>query len=423
MNRIPYEKIFILVIAVQQFHCPATPVMASGIDNNSSLSAEYARTLNRNAATDSADVVAYNPAGVMRIRDGLYIDLSGQYGLTDYRHTTDGIRYTSDEPFFLPGLFALYKQERWAAFTAFTINGGGGNVDYEKGSATTRELAVALMGQVNTSAGFTAYDSTNSHSLEGESGYAGFTVGGAACVLDDKVSVSLGARYIYGREEGSYAFTITPSILGAGAGLTDRRFDVECEKSAGGWGGVMGVNVAPTERFNIGIRYETKTRLDFKTEVSRDDTGLLTDGAKERRDFPAVFALGIAYNDIVPDLRVEADYTYYVNKDADWNGTEDDVDNGFEVGLAFEYGFTPTLTGSLGYLYTEKRMHVDYITRECPDLDSHSFAAGVRYEVMPRLDLNFGILGVFYKGERTSTGIKLDAEERIVALGIQYKNN
>ena len=44
---------------------------AGGIDNKTNWSVEYLRILNRNAATDSADAVAYNPAGVMKMDEGL----------------------------------------------------------------------------------------------------------------------------------------------------------------------------------------------------------------------------------------------------------------------------------------------------------------------------------------------------------------
>ncbi|MBW1744497.1 MAG: hypothetical protein JRJ47_13875, partial [Deltaproteobacteria bacterium] len=55
--------------------CLTSPVMAGGIDNKHNFSAEYIRTLNRNAATDSADATVYNPAGVVRMEDGLYGNL------------------------------------------------------------------------------------------------------------------------------------------------------------------------------------------------------------------------------------------------------------------------------------------------------------------------------------------------------------
>ncbi|UCD86688.1 MAG: hypothetical protein JSV01_02615, partial [Desulfobacterales bacterium] len=80
-----------LVLAV------ATPLLAGGIDNKHNFSAEYARTLNRNAATDSADGVAYNPGGTVKMEDGFYINLTGQYAFKDYSNTFNGTEYDSDE--------------------------------------------------------------------------------------------------------------------------------------------------------------------------------------------------------------------------------------------------------------------------------------------------------------------------------------
>lgn len=45
----------------------ATAVYAGAIDNKTNWSAEYIRTLNRNAATDYADIAAYNPAGTVKL--------------------------------------------------------------------------------------------------------------------------------------------------------------------------------------------------------------------------------------------------------------------------------------------------------------------------------------------------------------------
>ncbi|MBW2565895.1 MAG: hypothetical protein JRE24_03215, partial [Deltaproteobacteria bacterium] len=54
--------LFFLCVSTLVF-AVATPLMAGGADNKTGWSAEYIRTLNRNAATDSADIVMYNPAG------------------------------------------------------------------------------------------------------------------------------------------------------------------------------------------------------------------------------------------------------------------------------------------------------------------------------------------------------------------------
>ena len=57
---------------------------AGGIINKQNLSADYIRTLNRNAATDMADAAAYNPAGTAMMEDGLYVKADAIYFWKDY---------------------------------------------------------------------------------------------------------------------------------------------------------------------------------------------------------------------------------------------------------------------------------------------------------------------------------------------------
>ncbi|UCF55710.1 MAG: long-chain fatty acid transport protein, partial [Deltaproteobacteria bacterium] len=65
------KKLVTFLFVVGFIFSASSSLFAGGIDTKSNLSAEYIRTLNRNAATDSADAVVYNPAGVMKMEDGL----------------------------------------------------------------------------------------------------------------------------------------------------------------------------------------------------------------------------------------------------------------------------------------------------------------------------------------------------------------
>ena len=88
-------------------------VFAGGVENLHNFSAEYVRTFNRNAATDSADAVVYNPAGTMQMADGSYVNLSLQYLDKDYKNIVTGTANGQDgtlsqgESSLIPGLFGL----------------------------------------------------------------------------------------------------------------------------------------------------------------------------------------------------------------------------------------------------------------------------------------------------------------------------
>ena len=105
---------------------------------------------------------------------------------------------SSDEPDFVPSLFALYKKDKWAAYGAVTIVVAGGKIDYEKGDTTTFGLAQQIIAA-------TALDTLLSHRIEGEAYSVGYTFGGAYAI-NDMISVSLGARYVdASREFKGYA--------------------------------------------------------------------------------------------------------------------------------------------------------------------------------------------------------------------------
>ncbi|UCG81442.1 MAG: outer membrane protein transport protein, partial [Desulfobacterales bacterium] len=352
----------------------ATPLLAGGIDNKHNFSAEYARTLNRNAATDSADAVVYNPAGTVKMEDGLYVNLAGQYAFKDYSNTFNGTEYDSDEPDIVPSLFALYRKDRWAGFAAFTIPAGGGSVDYEDGMATTYRVAQGVI-----ATGAYAAGSIRDMGLEGEMYYYGITVGGAYA-LNDWLSVSVGLRYVDANREFEGFATMTPI-----APVPETLY-VEYEETGHGWGGIFGMNISPTDELNIGIRAETKTHLTLETDQKRDDVetvlggDLVPDNAKRNRDFPALFGFGVSYQ-LTSNLRTEANFTYYLQNDADWDddpitsGDEREKDDGFDIGIALEYAFTPKFKASLGYMYTETEMDADDMLAAAPELDAQSVAA------------------------------------------------
>jgi len=394
----------------------ASPIFAGGIENKHNWSAEYVRTLNRNAATDSVDAVVYNPAGVMKMEDGLYLKLDGQYVLKEYSNTFAGIEYESDEPDFVPSLFTLYKKDKWAAYGAVTVVVAGGQVDFKDGDTTTFMLGQGLTSVLG--------GSLSDHRLEGESYFIGYTLGGAYAI-NDMISVSLGARFV----DASREFKGHATLLGTAFG--DIRPAVDYEETGDGWGGIIGVNITPTEELNIGIRYETKTSIDLKTDVKTDTVpgGLpgLVDGSERNRDMPPLLGLGVSYK-INPKIKVDANFTWYLNNDVDWDDNpvtlndESIKDNGNDLGIACEYTFNSKWKASVGYMYTWVGIEPENMKIETPELDGGTIAGGVAYKPTPNLELNFGILKVFYNNERTNTGITFEKDPVIdIAASIQYK--
>ena len=132
------KKLLVCAVVVGLICAGAHTVLAGGAVNKSNRSTEFMRLMTRTAATDSADIVTYNPAGTTQLEDGAHLNLSAQYLIEkDYSNEFLGRSYDSDEPSLIPSFFAVYGKGDWAGFFGFDIPLGGGKVDYENGNFTT----------------------------------------------------------------------------------------------------------------------------------------------------------------------------------------------------------------------------------------------------------------------------------------------
>ena len=429
------RKRFVFLCVISLIVASASPIFAGGIENKTNWSAEYIRTLNRNAATDSADIVMYNPAGVTKMEDGFYGNFSAQYINKDYTNRINGTDYDSDEPSYIPGLFLLYKKDRWAGFFALSNVLGGGKVDYENGDATTSAIGLGLITNANALLAANSvpanffYSSISNQNLNAEQIGLGYTLGGTF-KINDMFSVSLAAMYVDTHKEAQGNVTISAANSLPGGANDDVTAAVDYEEDADGWGGVIGLDISPNDQWNIGIRYNTKVNLDYDQTVNQDNLGILpslgiTNGGESTRDLPAILALGVSYK-VNDKIRLETNLTYYFNEDADWMGDEDLVDNGYDLGLALEYTFNPKLKGSIGYLHTDTGIDAENMLPESPALNADTIGGGVAYAYSPAMIFNFAIGNSFYQSASfvsSTTGSTIEYEKNnfFLAIGMQYK--
>lgn len=402
------KKLFAFLSVTGLILCLASPVTAGGIDSKTNWSAEYVRTFNRNAATDFADIVSYNPAGTVKMDDGFYLNASVHYTAKDYANTYLGTKYEQDEPSLIPGMFALYKKDKWAWYGAITNTGGGGEIRFENGSKTSQQQGTLILALLP---GFTM----SGTDLRAKSFYLSTTLGGAYA-FNNMFSVSLGARHVDASTNTAvnarYFFTALPTVKMA--------FNVDYDDNAAGWGGIIGLNIAPNDALNIGLRYETTTELNFKRKVNNDDTGKLVDGSYANRDLPALLGMGVSYK-FFKNFRAEANLTYYFQKDANWEGNEDKVDNGYDAGITLEYTINPKWLVSVGYLYTDTGMDPDDMTPENPALNANTIGGGFAYKHSDNWAFNFAVGNAFYTDETQSDGTLLEKNVFFLGFGLQYK--
>ncbi len=429
------KKIIVVLGVIGLLCASVSPLWAGGIINKSNLSADYFRSLTRHGSTDAADIVAFNPAGVMKMGNGFYTKLdvlyiSKDYGneVPDYLPTPgeDG-DFKSDEPSIVPGFFSVYKQDKWAGFFAVTVPGGGGKVVYNEGNARTSILGANFI--IN---GGGAYTGIESMYLEANSVDLGFTLGGAYAI-NEMFSVAGGLRFVDAKQEfkGNVQLTALP-IPGI-----ETNYRVDLERTATGWGYFLGLNVAPVDQLNIGILYQSNTDLDYKSKVAEDNSpgAAITngvgwpDGSKEREDLPGILGLGVSYK-ILPQLRVEIDYTRYLEENAKFGASRfDTAGDSWEVGTSLTYTFNPQWRASIGYLHTDiEGMESTDLLPEAAELDAKTIGLGAVYSPTDQWQFSFGYTNVNYDSvttEATSSrapmGSTLKKDVWAISVGAQYR--
>ncbi len=414
----------------------SSSVYAGGIINKQNLSADYIRTLNRNAATDSADAVAFNPAGTAMMQDGLYMRADAIYLWKDYSNQLPSAppffnygTLDSEEPSIVPGLFAVYKQDRWATFFGVTVPGGGGKVDFKDGNARTVLLGFGYQGAFGAP--------TGQQHIEAESHYIGYSFGGSYKILDS-LSIGGGVRYVDAFQK------FKGSSVGAGGPLGNTA-SVKIEREDEAWNYFLGLDYAPIKDLNIALTYMSNTPLNFKADT-RDNTTALgansissrvgwQDGTHEREDLPGYIAAGVSYFILPGTLRIEPNLTYYLEKQAKFEGQRfqnSNPGNSYDIGITLEYILNPQWRFSVGYLHTEiKGMKSEDLLPENPELDANSVGLGLVYSPIERLDLTLGVERSWYESVKTGAnstaagrapaGTEYDKDVYGAAFGIQYR--
>ena len=409
------------------------------MDNLINLSAEWMRTGARNGATNSTDIVVYNPAGLTNLESGLHINLSNQSLFRKPSHSYDlgfgdGLRSFSQSgsDLFIPALYLAYNMKQWSFFGAGYISGGGATMNYPKGSLTTDLIALSAL----QSAGG-AYMSAMNQSLKASSMYLTF-MGGAAYAVHDKVSFSVGIRSIMAENSAEGGMTLSSSPLD----LPDMPLSIDFEESASGIGAVVGINFSISEKMNLSARYESAVSLNLVTKQNIDDFGLTVDGQKNRRDLPAMAAIGIGFKP-GPAITTYLDFNYYFQKQANWGNSTDATNqksyaslagNAYTLGAGIEFMLTKKFMASFGggftnYLYGDRDGYYTKLgTFEVMQDDNVNINTGFSFQATEKIRINAGYMHTFWKKDQNIKALiaqPLDVDVNVnnslnaIALGIE----
>jgi len=410
----------------------AGSLSAGSIDYLSNQSADYLRTFSRNASLD-VDAAVYNPAGTAFFAPGLTVGLSNQsiWKLYENDWTTPSAAihpasktYESTVPtLFLPNLQVVYGAGAWAAYLTTGVTAGGGTADYSDGVPYMMLAAVDQLGHplVTGNALTTATGVTlASGNITSTSLYPQLTLGGAYA-FNETLSFSAGLRAVEGYK--TFSGKAVYDFSTAGAGTIRVTKEVDATQTAFGLGAVFGADWKPLTGLLVTTRIETATPLEFKTSVADGkDFNLFVDGSKQRRDLPALVALGTSYN--WNALTVTASGTaYFLGLSQSAIYSDDYADLGWEAGASAEYALLPGfLKLSLGGLYTvvggNDKTYNDFDF----SLDSKSIGGGLVVTPLKDLDVTLSASNTFYttaEGQGGTTEYKKNATT--VGIACQYK--
>ncbi len=428
---------------------------SNSVDYCTDQSAAFIANHTRQAATDAADIVAYNPAGEALMAPGLYVSLNQQSLFMDYKEEFSNPyfseKYKDNKTIWLyPNVYGVYNMGKVGdGNLAFGLKAGiiagGGGLDWNGNTA----LAAAGMGLYQKVGTYVGTPVGTDFTQKVTSQYFGFGGNAAYSFFGDKVSISIGGQYIYAEKT---AETKGTWIFSGDTISWDSKFDY----NADGYNLIFGLDLRPVEKLTLGFRYETEAELKFKFHEDRNNlsstnttvSGLIATnyngfvtyfskaGKTEQYNIPATLACGAEYQ-FTPDFSLAVGGDVFFFKNADMNGYEKELgDYGYELNMGATYAVIPSLLKlSAGVTYAEVTNSDDIfssaseISVQGPTGITNKIlmgGIGVTYTAAKDLDI---ILSSSYlttidgkeKGTTSAGEVSYYRDVLLVAIGVNYK--
>jgi long-chain fatty acid transport protein len=176
-------------------------LLAGGLVTNNNQSAMFTRLQNRNAST-GIDAVYFNPAGLTKLGDGLFVSLNNQT-ITQTQKVTSTYQYLNDAPReyvgkikapVFPGVYVVYNTGKLSFSAGFNPIGGGGGAEYKTGLPSF-EMPIADIPPSLTAQGIPTTKYQADIYFKGSSAYLGYQAN-VGYKISDQISVAIGARFV-----------------------------------------------------------------------------------------------------------------------------------------------------------------------------------------------------------------------------------
>ncbi len=199
---------------------------------------------------------------------------------------------------------------------------------------------------------------------------------------------------------GATTLNTKAATLTATAGaLHDKEVDVT--QTGTGYTPILGVNISPAKDWNIGIKYEFKTKLTLTNATKVDDTNKLFPDKKETgSDIPSLLSIGTEYK-LSKKVKLSLSFNSYHDKGVDWGtniyGEPRTISNNtWEVAIGGQYQLTNAFALSAGYLHTEMGVSKQFQSDFSYYNPGDTFGGGLEWKANSRFTVDAGMLCTFY---------------------------
>jgi long-chain fatty acid transport protein len=416
-------------------------------------SAHFVRMPSRHASTE-IDAVFFNPAATTKLENGFHLSVNNQI-LNQITNIESSYVFYNENPqvypgrvtgFFFPSFFLAYNINKVSFHGSFMMIGGTGGVEYNNLPISDRGIADIpevlrhsfLIAMDNKVFDQTGVNPMYSHITDYHFGfrnkglgYSPGLQGGMAYEVNKYFSFSVDFRLsrqvissegfvkdiqIYNEFHGGWqrASTLLRTVAAeqneSGYNTIANIYDdlsgdrlINITQRGGGITPIVGFSITPTDKLNIGLKYEHKTRTVLTTKVinNADGGGVFTDKEEIRSDLPGFLAMGLGYQ-ITENLRVHTGARVFFSKNVNLNGREQYIEgNNFEIESALEYKISEKFFLSGGYTYTRPNVNILYQNDVDFVLPGHTGAIGFKWRATEEVAFNVG--GMYTKFVPLST--------------------
>lgn len=348
-----------------------------------------------NSAQDtvvSAEAVFYNPSTTAFLEDGHHLYVGAFAVAIDYRMTfapdSGGSKQLStNDPQPVPSFSYVHKKGDNSYYLTNGTATQGGFMTYD-----SNLLSDGILGRF----GFGDWDLST---------FSILTSIGMAHKFSDRLSLSVGGRVVYSETdtEGS------TFLLG-------NKSEFKTELDALGFAGEIGVYYEVNEKWALGSRFHTKTKLDFDGSISGTSDFAVRFLEKyykdQRKDLPAVWTLGTHYkfNDS-QSFYLGYKRLFESNMDMDFYGDFKDTN---EYAFSYKHKLNNVLALNFGYVYTDKGGNNDDV-KNLQELNASTYGIGIDYKRSTNMTLSAGMAYIDYQDGNTAS---LNAEREEISIGV-----